>query len=177
MYEPSIRVPFIAHCPGIIPAGQSRQELITNLDIAPTILTAAGIAVPPHFQGFSILEIAQGKESPWREDFLYEYFWERSFPQTPSVLGVRTRRYKYMKYHGVWDRYELYDLEQDPHEMNNLLGQFVQESEGGTLENLIRSKADSGLKDLFSQMEKRLSALLQDSGGRRDPTWGIPGAP
>ncbi len=50
----------------------------------------------------------------WRDTFLYEYFWERAFPQTPTVVGVRGDRYKLMGFHGVWDRYELSDLETDP---------------------------------------------------------------
>ncbi len=172
MYEPSIRVPLIAHCPEMIPPGQKLEELVTNLDMAPTILSAAGIPVPDHCQGLSFLNIARGNRTNWRDHFLYEYFWERSFPQTPTVLGVRTNRYKYMKYHGIWDRYELYDLEQDPDEMNNLLGEFLQNNEAGVLENLIRSNVKPALKELFLDMEKRLATLLQETGCRKEPSWG-----
>jgi N-acetylglucosamine-6-sulfatase len=172
MYETSIRVPLIANSPGLIPPGQNRQELITNLDIAPTILSLAGVPVTGSCQGLSFLDLAAGKPSPWREDFLYEYFWERSFPQTPSVLGIRTSRYKYMKYHGIWDRYELYDLDQDPNEMNNLLGGFIQTSEGGTLDYLIRSKVDNTLRKLVQEMEERLAARLMETGCRKEPSWG-----
>jgi N-acetylglucosamine-6-sulfatase len=171
MYEPSIRVPLLAHCPELFPANQRIKQMITNLDYAPTILSAAGVTVPETIQGQSFLELAAGKPVPWRKAFLYEYFWERSFPQTPTVLGVRTDRYKYMKYQGIWDRYELYDLEQDPHEMNNLLGDFLQQSEDGILENLIRNKAPSDLKNLFNEMEATLAQLLSETGCRSGPVW------
>ena len=51
----------------------------------------------------------------------YEYYWERNFPQTPTVHAIRTDRYKYMHYHGIWDTDELYDLRNDPAEMKNLI--------------------------------------------------------
>jgi len=145
--------------------------MIINLDFAPTILEAAGVSIPGFVQGQSFLKLLRGESAPWRDAFLYEYFWERSFPQTPTVLGVRTDRYKYMKYHGLWDRYELYDIRQDPHEMNNLLGGFLQANEGGTLEGLIRQKADSGLRQLFNDMQDRLDRLLRETGCREEPAW------
>ena len=51
----------------------------------------------------------------------YEYFWEYDFPMTPTVFGVRTDKYKYIRYNGIWDQNELYDLENDPNEINNLI--------------------------------------------------------
>ncbi|MDP2997706.1 MAG: DUF4976 domain-containing protein [Bryobacterales bacterium] len=70
--------------------------------------------------GRSMLELLRGTTG-WRQDFLYEYFWDRTFPQTPTVTGLRTPRYSYMRYHGVWDTNELYDLQSDPAQMRNLL--------------------------------------------------------
>lgn len=171
MYEPSIRVPLIAHCPELAPSGRRVKEMVVNLDFAPTILEAASLAVPGHIQGRSFLPLIAGNRIPWRDEFLYEYFWERSFPQTPTVLGVRTDRHTFMKYHGVWDRYELYDIERDPDEMNNLVGQFLQRHEGGPLENLIQKKVGPEVKALFSEMQDRLSGLLRETGCREEPTW------
>ena len=65
------------------------------------------------------LPLLVGKEVPWRDKVFYEYYWEYDFPMTPSVFGVRTDRYKYIRYHGLWERNELYDLQEDPHEMYN----------------------------------------------------------
>jgi N-acetylglucosamine-6-sulfatase len=121
MYEESMRVPFLAWCPGMIKPGSVIEELIQNIDVAPTILDVAGIETPARMDGKSFLPILQGKKIPWRDAAFYEYYWERNFPQTPTTHGVRTDRYKYIHYHGIWDIDELYDLKEDPEEMHNLI--------------------------------------------------------
>lgn len=120
-YEPSVRVPVLAHCPNMIEPGQVSPRLVLNIDFCPTFLDAAGLELPETIQGASFLPLLQGKDVEWREAMLYEYFWERWFPQTPTVFGVRTERYKYMHYHGIFDLNELYDMQEDPDEMNNLI--------------------------------------------------------
>jgi N-acetylglucosamine-6-sulfatase len=57
---------------------------------------------------------------PWRQELLYEYYWERNFPQTPTVFALRALRYKFIRYHGLWEVDELFDLQADPLEMTNL---------------------------------------------------------
>ncbi len=173
MYEPSIRVPLLAHCPELIPPGTRPRQMALNIDVAPTILEAAGCSVPESFQGRSFLSALRGESTPGREAFLYEYFWERSFPQTPTVLGVRTDRYKLMQYHGVWDKYEMYDVENDPDEMHNLLGDFVQTTESGPLEGLIRRQAAPEIRAVFDDLHGRLMALLEETGARPEPRWGL----
>lgn len=121
MYEESMRVPFLVMGPDIIEPGRVITELIQNIDIGPTILASAGLEIPEHMDGESFYEILEGKKIPWRVRAFYEYYWERSFPQTPTVHGVRTERYKYMHYHGIWDKDELYDLQSDPAEIRNLI--------------------------------------------------------
>ncbi|MBD3385544.1 sulfatase-like hydrolase/transferase [candidate division KSB1 bacterium] len=121
MYEESIRVPMLAYCPEMIPAGSKVGDLVQNIDIAPTLLDAAGLAVSGDMDGRSVLPLLKGKAIPWRDAIYYEYYWERNFPQTPTMHGVRTDRYKYIHYHGIWDIDELYDLKEDPNEMNNLI--------------------------------------------------------
>jgi N-acetylglucosamine-6-sulfatase len=174
MYEESIRVPLIVHCPELIPAPGSRAQMILNLDFAPTILAAAGLPVPETVQGRSFLPIIEGHDTDWRDAFLYEYFWERSFPQTPTVLGVRTDTYKFMKFHGIYDTYELYDLEHDPDEMNNLLGAYMHKGEAGTLDNLIRRQAPEELRSMFDTMNSHLNRLLDETGARQEPLWACP---
>jgi N-acetylglucosamine-6-sulfatase len=121
MYEESIKVPMLVHCPEIVPSGRRSQRLVLNVDVCPTILDAAGIAIPRGVQGASFLPLVRGEEISWRDAMLYEYFWERAFPQTPTVFGVRTERHKYCWYHGIFDLNELYDLKEDPREMRNLI--------------------------------------------------------
>jgi len=57
----------------------------------------------------------------WRDKVFYEYYWENEFPQTPTTFGIRSGNYKYIRSQGVWDINELYDLEKDPLEVNNLI--------------------------------------------------------
>jgi N-acetylglucosamine-6-sulfatase len=95
--------------------------VIMNVDIAPTFLELAGLKKPSNIQGSSFAEILRGKELPWRNKAFYEYYWESAFPQTPTTFAVRSDRYKYIYYNGVWDTNELFDLQSDPYEMNNLI--------------------------------------------------------
>lgn len=121
MYEESIRVPLLACCPEMIQPGTKVTQLVQNIDIAPTILEAAGLQTPQEMDGRSFLPLLKGEEVPWRDAIFYEYYWERPFPHTPTVHGIRTDRYKYMRYYGIWDIDELYDLQEDPQEMHNLI--------------------------------------------------------
>lgn len=171
MYEASIRVPLLAHCPALIPPGSRSDELVTNADLAPTFLELAGIAAPQTMHGRSIVPLLRGEDVELRDAFLYEYFWERSFPQTPTVLGIRTKTHKFMRYHGIWDKYELYDLASDPHETCNLLGDYRVGTEAGTLDQLIRRNAHPELKDVFEPLHKRLLELLRETGCSPEPRW------
>lgn len=120
-YEESVKVPFLIRCPELIEAGQVKNEMIQNIDIAPTILEYAGIQMPDQMQGMSLAPLLEDKEIKWRNRIFYEYYWENNYPQTPTMHGVRTDRYKYIRYHGIWDTNEFYDLQADPYEMNNLI--------------------------------------------------------
>ena len=121
-YEASARVPMLAYCPEIIPAGTVVEELVQNIDIAPTIMDACGLEKADQMRGESMLPLLEGQEvHDWRDKVFYEYYWEYDFPQTPTMFGVRTERYKYIRYHGIWDTDEFFDLENDPDETDNLI--------------------------------------------------------
>ncbi|MEO8415491.1 MAG: sulfatase, partial [Ginsengibacter sp.] len=120
-YEESMRVPLLVWAPGMVKAGSVIPQMILNIDLAPTFLEAAGIPKPVQMQGESFLPLLKGQSVSWRDKVFYEYYWEQAFPQTPTTFGVRTDKYKYISYNGIWDINELYDLEKDPHEMNNLI--------------------------------------------------------
>ncbi|ANU07222.1 sulfatase [Paraurantiacibacter namhicola] len=122
-YEESMKVPFIAMGGGMA-KGRVNTDLIANIDIAPTFLELAGASQgEAKFDGISFMAQLMGMErqGPWREGLNYEYFWEYNYPHTPTTLALRGDRYKYIQYHGVWDTEELYDLQNDPFEMNNLI--------------------------------------------------------
>ena len=120
-YEESMRVPMLARCPSFIKGGSTTDALVQNIDIAPTLLDYAGVAVPPNMQGRSFLDVLQGQSQTHREKVFYEYYWEYHYPQTPTMFAIRTDRYKYIQYYGLWTQNELYDLQNDPGEMNNLI--------------------------------------------------------
>jgi N-acetylglucosamine-6-sulfatase len=120
-YEASMRVPFLAHCPALFDGGQSIDQVVANIDIGPTVLHAAGLATPDRMDGRSFLDVMQGTETDWRDALLYEYYWERNFPQTPTTYAIRTHDWKYIHYFGIWDTDELYDMQHDPLERHNLI--------------------------------------------------------
>ena len=142
-YEPSVRVPMLAYCPELIPAGRTVEEMVQNIDVAPTIMAACGLAKAPQMCGESFLPLLKGgTAADWRKRIYYEYYWEYAFPQTPTVFGVRTDRYKYIRYHGIWDTNEFFDLQEDPYETVNLIDR-------PELQDTIRSLAN----DLYDWLE------------------------
>ena len=121
-YEESMRVPLLIWAPGMVRPGTVITENIMNVDLAPTFLQIAGISKPAQMQGYSFAELLAGKSTGWkRSNVYYEYYWEAAFPQTPTTFAIRSDRYKYIYYNGVWDINELFDLQADPYEMNNLV--------------------------------------------------------
>ncbi len=120
-YEESAKVPLLMQCPTLFDGGKVIDKMVQNVDIAPTILELAGIEKPKQMVGYSVLPILKNENIAWRDKIFYEYYWEYDFPMTPTVFGVRTEKYKYIKYMGIWDRNELYDIQNDPNEMYNLI--------------------------------------------------------
>lgn len=154
-FETSIRVPLLAWAPGMIKPGTKVDKLVQNIDIAPTVLAAAGAAAPASakFDGRSWLPLAREQEMPagsWRDHILYEYHWEWNFPATPTMLAIRTERYKYVYHHGTWDIDSLYDLKLDPIERHNLID--VPEHQA-----------------LAAELRKKLFDAMEASGGLRLP--------
>jgi N-acetylglucosamine-6-sulfatase len=82
-YEESMRIPLMVRFPRVAPKGVKVPAMVANIDIAPTLLDVAGIKVPKHMDGRSFFPMLKGKKIPWRKHLLYEYFWERNYPQTP----------------------------------------------------------------------------------------------
>lgn len=117
-YEESIRVPLIVRHPESTgPGGGRVDRLVTNVDLAPTLLDLAGLAVPDHMQGASWLPLLSDSAAPWRDALLYAYYFEPPYP-TPTQHAVVTDRYKYIEYDGF--PAELFDLENDPREARDL---------------------------------------------------------
>lgn len=163
-YETSSRVPMIMQCPDLLKAGSVIEEVVANIDVGPTILHAMGLQTPPHMDGRSFLPLADLTEqataqvrnrtdlqpTPWREYFLYVYYWEPNYPMTPTHFSLRGEQYKYTTYYGLWDTDELFDIQSDPQEQNNL----------------IHDPEFSRRKEL---MQTRLYQMMEELGGMSIP--------
>jgi arylsulfatase A-like enzyme len=135
-YEESMRVPLLIWAPGMIKPASVLEQVIMNVDLAPTFLEFAGINKPAQMQGFSFANLLRNSSNIWQRDkVFYEYYWEAAFPQTPTTFAVRSDRYKYIYYNGVWDTNELFDLQNDPYEMNNLISDTSYRKIGLELKN------------------------------------------
>ncbi len=120
MYEESFRTPLVARWPGKIKAGTINKDLVQNIDFAPTILQAAGVAVPTDMQGESLLPLFQNKVKNWRDALYYHYYEYPGSHMVKRHYGVKTKRYKLMHFYYDIDEWEMYDLEKDPMEMKNI---------------------------------------------------------
>ncbi len=122
-YEEGIRSPFLMRYPALVAPGSVQHELILALDIAPTLIELAGGTPGAHIQGQSLVPLFQGTAPAWRSSFLVEYYAESAMPWLVGMTykAIRTERYKFIHWvhHEGCD--ELYDLTQDPYELQNLI--------------------------------------------------------
>jgi len=127
MHEPSIRVPLVARYPALTPPSRPRtvDAMVLTEDFAPSILDVCAVAPLATSHGRSWKGLAGGAAVPgWRTSFLYHYNYEKQFPYTPNIRGVRTERWKYIRYpagDGRPDRHqaELFEIAVDPDEARN----------------------------------------------------------
>lgn len=122
-YEESARIPLIVRYPKAATAGSTPGEMVQAIDFAPTILELAGVTDSVPRQGRSLVPVLAGNATDWRTSILIEYYSDRVFPRmlTMGYQAVRTQRYKYIKYNDLRGMDELYDLDADPFEMNNII--------------------------------------------------------
>src|SRR6185295_7930140 len=122
-YEESIRMPLLVRYPELIKPGRVLNEFALNIDIAPTLLELAGVAVPKAIQGRSLVPLLRNKQPNWRHSFLIEYYSDTVFPRILHMgyKAVRTGRWKYIHYLELEGMDELYDLKTDPYEMKNVI--------------------------------------------------------
>ena len=122
MYEESLQMPLIARWPGVVPANAIDEHLVQNLDYAQTFLELAGVEAPDDMQGRSLIPLLRGEDpGDWRDAIYYHYYAFPSIHRVARHHGVRTARWKLIRYH-QFDEWELFDLEADPHELTNLYG-------------------------------------------------------
>jgi arylsulfatase A-like enzyme len=112
-------MPLIVKWPGVTKPGTDNNALVQNLDYAETFLDIANAEIPADMQGASLVPFLKG-ESPdsWRESIYYHYYEYPSVHMVPRHYGVRTQRYKLMRFY-QFDEWEFYDLQTDPDELTN----------------------------------------------------------
>jgi len=156
MHEPSIRVPMVMRYPPLV-SPQRPQEVVQmtlHEDTAPSILELCGAPGLPKTHGRSWKTLIEKGDKDWRTSFHYAYNYEKQFPYTPNIRGVRTDRWKLVGYphgDGAPDRHlgELYDLQNDPQESKNLI-------------------ADKSLAGVIDDLHKELARLLKETGALPD---------
>ena len=120
-YEACVKVPFIVYAPGLIPA-RSDSHIVANIDMAPTFIDLAGGSIPDSINGMSMLPLLKDPNANWRDDILLEHWPTEAGVGSliPEFYAVRTMEWKYVEYE-TGDK-ELYDLVNDPYELENLTG-------------------------------------------------------
>jgi arylsulfatase A-like enzyme len=119
-YEESIRIPFFIRYPKLIKETGRREQMILNIDLAPTLLDIIGEPIPSNMQGQSIVSYLKSPILQGRDAFLYEHFPVFPIP-IPGIAAVRTKGYKYITYQkGTWDD-QLFDLKNDSKELRNII--------------------------------------------------------
>ena len=154
MQEPSIRTPLLVRYPPLIPAESVIDKMVLNIDVAPTIMEVVGGRPFEDIHGRSVMPLIRGETDDWRTAWYYVYNYERQFPYTPNVRGIRTERYKYMHYphgDGSPDRHmpELYDMVEDPGETRNLVH-------------------DQEYAELIEELHEELYRLMDEAGALPD---------
>lgn len=140
MYEESLRMPLLVRWPGVTKAGSRADQMVSNLDFAPTFCEAAGVPIPEDMQGRSMAPILRGqKPKGWRSSFYYQYYEYPGVHDVRRHYGVRTERYKLIHFYrlGEW---EFYDLKIDPDE-------------------LLSRHADPSYKSIIDRLRKELTRL------------------
>ncbi len=146
MYEESFHTPLIMRWPQVIKPNTKNNDFVMNLDFAETFLDVAGVSVPDDMQGKSLLPLLKG-ETPddWRKSMYYHYY---EYPGGHSVkrhYGIKTGDYKLIHFYYDIDEWELYDLKNDPNEMNNVIN-------------------DSAYADIVVDLKKQLKGLENKYG-------------
>ena len=151
MYEESLRTPLVMQFPGHIAPGTRVSVPVQNVDYAPTFLDYAGLASRDTIQGHSLRGVVDGTPpADWREDIYYHYYEYPGFHSVRAHYGVKSGRYKLMRYYGDINVWEFYDLEGDPSEMHNRID-------------------DPAAQGIVAELKDRLEALRREYGDSDGP--------
>lgn len=119
MYEESFRTPMVMRYPGVIKPGTHINQMIMNLDIAPTILDAGKATIPSEMDGQSFLPLLKNEKYKEHKALYYHYYENGEHAVSPH-FGIKTQRYKLIRFYKRVEGWELFDLKKDPRELNNI---------------------------------------------------------
>lgn len=148
-YEEAIRVPLLMRLPGVIAPRSEPSEMVLTLDLAPSLLELGGAKTSTQFHGQSLMPLFQGNSSNWRNEILIEYFSDTVFPRINKMgyHAIRSQNWKLIHYNDLQGMDELYNLEADPFEMNNVI-------------------KEPSSQMALDQLRSKLARLLSESGGQ-----------
>jgi N-acetylglucosamine-6-sulfatase len=162
MFEESMRMPFLARYPGAIEPDSVAEELVANVDFAPTFLNYAGVDVPGNVQGKSVRGVLEGTSQSPRDAVYYRYWMHRAHHNVPAHYGIRTRRFWLAFFYGLpldasgakdnpsEPGWELYDLRDDPLQLRNVYD-------------------DPRYADVRKELVERLYEMKEDLGDTDEP--------
>jgi N-acetylglucosamine-6-sulfatase len=148
-YEESVRTPLLMRYPKLVSPDTQVASPVVSIDLAPTILDVAGVTIPKHVQGKSLTPLLSGEADKIHDAILIEFYsHENPFPWTANLdyRVVRKGKYKYIRWIRFGDEAELYDMEADPYELNNLV-------------------TDSEMADVVEDLKKDMQRLVLESLG------------
>lgn len=156
MYEESFRTPMLMRYPGVIAPKTEINSFVMNLDIAPTLLQAANAQIPDSMQGRSFLPLLK-KEMYTPNKVLYYHYYENGEHSVSPHFGIKTERYKLIRFYKRVNAWELFDLKKDPHELNNIYhkkssAKVVKELKEKLLQQ-INAYEDNEAKEIFLRKE------------------------
>ncbi len=143
-YDPVIGIPMLIRYPKLIEKGTVKDQLVLNIDIAPTLLEITGVQSLEPMQGTSLVPILENDAAPWRNAFVAEYILEKVAQKFRPWRALRTKEWKYIKYEEENIPDELYHLKTDPNELKNLINE---------------PSAQADLKLLKAQLTEKLKAI------------------
>lgn len=134
IFDEALRLPLLVRYPALIRPGTVVEQVVSNLDFAPTLLDLAGVPIPEQMQGRSLVPLLAGEPVSWEDELYYRYWMHLTDHDVPAHLGVRTRHHKLICFYGLPldatdavddptpPAWELYDLDRDPEELHNVFG-------------------------------------------------------
>jgi len=145
-YEETLRIPLLVRYPRMVKAQSTIDFTTLSIDLFPSLLELAGVAVPKNVHGRSLVPLLRGEDLPPRRSFLIEYYSDTVWPRIRNMgyKAVRTDRWKYVQYTELYGMDELYDLKADPYELTNLIGR-------------------PGTEDVLHEMRRELERLIRET--------------